>query len=880
MSDPARTDAAAAVTDDAADRAAPWGKLDAAAGTRHHLAHHCADVAMCFLSLARGVVVKARLDHAAARTLSEGDLERLAVLVFLHDTGKLHPGFQAKGWPDGIWRGPLSGHVKEGLEVFLVSHAGQALAAATHLRVDALAAWGVAEPLLRAVISHHGRPAPSELASFDRFKHYWRPHAGYDPDAAAKEIGALLPRWFPRAFDNDPALIPDTPAFDHLMCGLTSLADWIGSDVRWFAHRPVLAAEYYGHATRAAADACRAIGIDVTLQRVALPTAPGFDRVSHHAQPNPQQALVGATSLDARLVILEAETGSGKTEAALWRYAQLFAAGHVDGLYFAVPTRAAAAQLHKRVCDAAKRLFGNASPQPVLAVPGYVRSGDAEGSALPHWAVLWDDAATASQAEIDGRWAAEHSKRFLAAPIAVGTVDQAMLGALKVKHAHLRASSLARSLLVIDEVHASDRYMTTVQQRLLDGHLAVGGHAMLMSATLGAVARDKWLKRRPTAYSDAITLPYPAVWTSQRSEPRVSREMPAKRTKSVRMESLATMAPEALAQRALEAARAGARVLVIRNTVKRAVETLQSLEALMTSQDEALRFAVGQTPTLHHSRFAPSDRKLLDAAVEAELATRKERPAGGRIVIGTQTLEQSLDIDADFLLTDLCPADVLLQRIGRLHRHTLPRPGGFEQARCIVMVPDNGLEPLLAPGFENGLGAWRAAGVLQGVYCDLSILELTRRLIDQHATWSIPDMNRLLVENATHPERIEALHEELGPSWRRYHDEIVGRELADAVGAQGVLIDRRRPFDELGYPTDGEERIRTRLGQEGLRVAFPEPPAGPFGAPVTEIVIPPHWSHGLAVDEPAVVRAATAGTVLFSVSGFHFQYDRFGLSRA
>ena len=63
-----------------------------------------------------------------------------------------------------------------------------------------------------------------------------------------------------------------------------------------------------------------------------------------------------------------------------------------------------------------------------------------------------------------------------------------MLAALQVKHAHLRGSALSRSLLVIDEVHASDTYMTAVIDRLLRGHLAAGGYALLMSATLGARA--------------------------------------------------------------------------------------------------------------------------------------------------------------------------------------------------------------------------------------------------------------------------------------------------------------------------------------------------------------------------------------------------------
>ena len=95
-----------------------------------------------------------------------------------------------------------------------------------------------------------------------------------------------------------------------------------------------------------------------------------------------------------------------------------------------------------------------------------------------------------------------------------------MLGALLVKHAHVRGASLSRSLIVIDEVHASDRYMTVIQKRLLDQHMRVGGYAMLMSATLGSIARAKWLGHRLPALADAVTTDYPAVWTEQVPAPR------------------------------------------------------------------------------------------------------------------------------------------------------------------------------------------------------------------------------------------------------------------------------------------------------------------------------------------------------------------------
>lgn len=858
---------------------APWGKFDAEKGTRHHLAHHCADVAACFQHLVKLPVIKKRLDRAASRALSDRDLDRLAALVFLHDAGKLHPGFQSRGWPNEKWNVAPRGHVREGLEIFLVSSAGANLTIADLLAIETLGAWGVCTSLLRAVISHHGRPAPPDLSNFHDVQKGWQPAASYDPLVAARTMGELMRCWFPTAFEHGGSALPDrAPALEHFVCGLTTLADWLGSDARWFPHVGDLDSAYMEHARLTAAKACAAVGLDAGPQRSSRTAPATFTEISGFPKPNAQQELIGQTSLDAPVVILEAETGSGKTEAALWHYLRLFDAGHVDGLYFAVPTRSAAMQLHGRVVKAVQRVFGKATPQPVLAVPGYLRAGDIDGTALPHWRVRWDDADQLEQSELDRRWAAEHAKRYLAAQIAVGTVDQAMLGALTIKHAHLRAASLSRSLLVIDEVHASDAYMTAVQKRLLEAHLAVGGYAMLMSATLGSVARTHWLGQTSVAFDEAVDTPYPAVWSSTEREPRTPSRTPNS-PKQVAMDLLSTMAPDVTAQHALDAAREGARVLVIRNTANHAVETLQSLETMLQPGDKRLLFRVGDIATLHHSRFAPADRRRLDAAVECALSTNKERVPDGRIVIGTQTLEQSLDIDADLLVTDLCPIDVLLQRIGRLHRHKLRRPPGFEQPRCIVMVPERGLAALLKPDFENGLGAWRTtSGVLQGVYRDLSILELTRRLITLHPRWTIPDMNRLLVESAIHPERIETLHRELGPAWATYRNDVVGSEVGDRLAAQGVLIDRTQPFESLQYPSATEENIRTRLGDDTIRFELAEPhPVGPFGEQVTEIILPARWVRDVPVDEHHIEHSQNRNEVLLSISQRQFRYGRYGL---
>ena len=194
----------------------------------------------------------------------------------------------------------------------------------------------------------------------------------------------------------------------------------------------------------------------------------------------------------------------------------------VDGLYFALPTRAAASQMHDRVNRFIKRMMPNEhAPEPVLAVPGYVRAGDLTGQHLHNYQVSWDD--TPDPETSKRRWAAESNKRFLAAQIAVGTVDQAMMAALQVNHSHLRAACLSRNLLIVDEVHASDPYMRVILEALLNTHVGAGGYALLMSATLGSAAPPPLAVKAEAGKQPAETVP------RRRDRDRLSRRQHAGR---------------------------------------------------------------------------------------------------------------------------------------------------------------------------------------------------------------------------------------------------------------------------------------------------------------------------------------------------------------
>ena len=626
--------------------------------------------------------------------------------------------------------------------------------------------------------------------------------------------------------------------------------------------------------------ATNAVGLNLAGQRESVDRSRVPDITGlfpHIEQANSIQRAARTAPLTDRLVIIESETGSGKTEAALWRFARLYEAGLVEGLYFALPTRAAAKQIFGRVQDFTDYLFTeDTTVEPVLAVPGYLRAGMATGQHLHNYEVWWDDHAH------DGRrWAAESPKRFLTAQIAVGTVDQAMLGSLKVKNAHLRTAGLARNLLVVDEVHASDAYMSEVLAAVLDAHLGAGGYALLMSATLGATARHRWLglgsgDASVPPLAEAIAAPYPSVSTGAGMTDAGEND----RRKDVSIQAEPEMRDfAAVAGRALEAAQSGAKVLVVRNTVDYAIRTQQALLELAGPKETGLLFAVNGIATLHHGRFAAGDRELLDEEIERRLS--KGRAAGGLVVVGTQTLEQSLDIDADLLITDLCPADVLLQRIGRLHRHqenNASRPAGYDEPQCVVLTPGDDLSPLLSGGQNaNGLGPHG------GVYRNLNILEATRRLIDEYPQWRIPEMNRELVERATHHEALDAITAELGEAWKDHAINTEGGYIADVQTARGHVIARDKSFftdnREVCFPSN-EEQIRTRLGDDRVAIAFKPEPTSPFDTArqVDRLAMSVRWLGGEDAPETVEPMAADYGFE-FRIGERGFRYDRLGLRR-
>jgi len=852
-----------------------WGKLVHLADDTTEalpLAEHSIDVASVFRALCDLPAIRRSLSASLpADRLPEILLDRLAVFALFHDLGKCNIGFQAKRDPSAKTR---AGHVLETAPLFFDEDLS--VKAANALGLIDITDWfddpeGGAR-LLTAAISHHGKPAfdqsIADSVAIRAMRRHWQADEDLDPFVGLRELGDTARRAFPLAFNKTAPALRVSIELEHRFAGLVMLADWLGS------HREAFfpfehTGERISWSRRQAVKALAAVGLDVSQARRKIALGlPSFATVFNlHVVPRPLQAALTVASLP-ELLIAESDTGSGKTEAAIMHFLALFAAGHVDGLYFALPTRVAARELYRRVLEATERVFGPDHPPVLLAVPGYTHIDGEPLNALPSETHLYHEQ---DQFHRERTWAAERPKRFLAAPVAVGTIDQALFSAIQVPHAHLRAACLDRSLLVIDEVHSSDVYMRYLSRKLLERHLKAGGRALLLSATLGSAARAEYLSpgRRPRpveSFEEATTRPYPAL-SAPNMEMRALTD-PAGYVKTVQLQPLNCLStPETLLPELRNAMYAGQRVLVIMNTVGRAIALTRQVET--DPELAASLFTVENRRCPHHGRFARVDRELMDHAVGAALG--KGSPSGARLLIGTQTLEQSLDIDADWLVTDLCPIDVLLQRIGRLHRHDR---GLRPMPVCTVLLPEEDD----FSSFINRSGEVRQKGLagLGSVYEDLRILQLTRDLVAQPPRIQIPRDNRLLVETATHPERLATLQ---GEAWARHAQHIEGIGGAQQSAAHSAAMPDKH-FGDFIFPPI-EDQLVTRLGLNNRQLALGDIYTSPFGQAMDEINIPGHLAKGLEseqahriIQEPdsLLIQADPAGQ-------FVYRYSRFGLEK-
>lgn len=872
---------------------------------------HGLDVAAVFRALAEGPY--RGLIRALFGRVDDPLLDVLTALAGLHDLAKASWTFQ----------GMKSGPTPLAMPFAYIRHAEEACALLWETHRVALPSLNAAlrpvadignaddRALLRAAFSHHGLPRNGRARETQtdlptRMHARTERGARRDPIMLVSELVTCLP------MPSGPSPLAGLSAEQrnaalHGFMGLVNLADWIGSSAAWFPLCPTRPDRFdrWWAARRALAEIgwplfglSHADDEEAVRQTLALYTG-GQARTLRPVQARVVAAIKAAPPRPGDTIVLEEETGGGKTLAAYLVHALLARRGLCTGLTFCLPTRASARAIHK----SATQVYGERS-QPILAVGGY------EGElALPSLA--------GGSADNGGRdrlgWAARSRHRFLATPVSIGTIDQVLLGALTVKYAHVRQIAPACNLLVVDEVHASDPYMRGLLREVVQRRQATGGITLLMSATLGADLRQELLAsasssavgsrrgvpRRLPRHSEVVSpdigatangedAPYPALW-HRADSPTPLADAPSA-PKIVLVEPSADW-PEAsvgrVAAHAIEAARAGARVLVIRNTVGLARATAQAVAAL----DPAVMLRIGPHPVCHHARFAAEDRRALDDVLMGALDPKPDlRRPTGIVAVTTQTAEQSLDVDADLLITDLVPADVLLQRIGRLHRNRSSdamkaRPMRFADARCIVLAPTDAAALLhfaASPGRgPNGWGTDRA-------YADTLALAATREMIGDGTTWRIPDDNRRLVEGATSKAARSVLARRFGPAGDAAELRVSARTMFQDERRRAVSWSFQDAPDAVKlcegglFETGADGEAATRLGLSDVRIEVPAPFPSPFGPWTIGAVIVPGWlALALALPEDGSATWRPAGDeVELTIEGHmaRFTYGPLGLA--
>jgi CRISPR-associated endonuclease/helicase Cas3 len=475
-----------------------WGKaqpVEGSAATWHPAAFHGLDVA----AVAQ-VWLEAHPDAGAPSARAGGwdtTAWRRAVpfLVALHDAGKFSRAFQAKApdhWPAALGDADAAADPGHDTTGFALLADPDTAPAALDRVCGSWEPWR-RDPLLRAVAGHHGRP-PAEDATIH----------GLPRRVACRACRAALADYAEAAAAalDPPALPPPPTEAGAAVAGwwlahLTALADWVGSAQAWFPYVAPragcgLASYWHRHALPRARRAVAEAGL---LPAAPAPAGGGLAALVPGATPTPSQRLAAELPLPdgPSLVLVEDATGSGKTEAALVLAPRLIAGGAAEGVFLALPTMATADAMFGRVAAAYRRLYApDAAPSLALA------HGRAELNPLFRGAVLagaareeraTGDAADQPASAQCAAWLAEGRRRAFLAYVGVGTLDQALLAVLPARHAPLRLGGLARKVLVVDEAHAYDAYVGEELARLLRFHAALGGSAVVLSATLPRAKR-------------------------------------------------------------------------------------------------------------------------------------------------------------------------------------------------------------------------------------------------------------------------------------------------------------------------------------------------------------------------------------------------------
>jgi CRISPR-associated endonuclease/helicase Cas3 len=583
------------------------------------------------------------------------------------------------------------------------------------------------------------------------------------------------------------------------LTGFTIICDWLGSNSDFFSPQPSTSLrDYIPLSDRQARQAVKAAGFaQETLSTVAIHFLELFPEKS---PPRPLQSAIDRIPLEILsrpcLAVIEAPTGEGKTEAALALAHRLAQTSGTDEFYYALPTTATSNQMFGRLQTYLAENLNLGTQVKLIHGQAFLYEDTQRIQPLTNGDEDY---------RVSMEWFAP-KKRSLLSPFGVGTIDQAELAVLNVKHVPLRMMGLAGKVLIVDEVHAYDVYMTTIVEQLLGWLSAMGTSVILLSATLPKERRQRLVN----AYcGDNMPGPelgnaYPSLWVVNKTAAYHHAPPAQQPNRQI------TLHPDVLhlddehfdskARWLLNAVTDGGCVCWMVNTVARAQKLFQAVKGLAPDELDCM---------ILHAQFPLDVRQQLEQDITRKYGPGDAyRPKHG-IVIGTQVLEQSLDLDFDMMVSDLAPIDLLLQRAGRLHRHNRLRPTHHTEPHLWINSETQ----------EGGL----SIDVDRWIYSEF-ILRKSWDAIRERDILTLPVDYRPLIESV-YGEFDPGQNLTLVDSWKRLQEE----QENEVNEARQRILPAPNPVDSFSEPAsrgrfeDSENDTRwfvarTRLGEESISV--------------------------------------------------------------
>lgn len=369
------------------------------------------------------------------------------------------------------------------------------------------------------------------------------------------------------------------------------------------------------------------------------------------------------------IVILEAKMGMGKTEAALVAVEQLAKKTGRTGMFFGLPTQATSNGIFSRVSAWLENLTDDVSKERSVRLIHGKAALNKEFSDLPKSRNIHEEETNDKNTVSVNDWFSGRKLSMLD-DFTVGTIDQFLLVALKQKHLMLRHLGFANKVVVIDEVHAYDAYMGVYLYQAIKWMGAYGVPVVVLSATLPIEKRNElvktYLEGKDIFLEDGeAEIPkefyknesYPLLTLTDGEKVIQFEDFEKEVGTDFEVNKLSKAESEDIAELIKSITNEGV-VGVIVNTVRKAQEYARICSEVFGEHNVFLL----------HSSFIATDRYKKEEELLKTIGKNGDRPKF-KIVIGTQVIEQSLDIDFDVLITELAPMDLILQRMGREHRH-------------------------------------------------------------------------------------------------------------------------------------------------------------------------------------------------------------------